>query len=91
MRQQWDSFIDSVEVLDCAESGRLQVVRTRYKETAGLRNRELVEKKLYFCYQESPEEIKTTKPRRRDRRGRARSIESLSVAQLFSSFEEPHI
>lgn len=46
---KWDPFIESASVLEKSASGRLQVVRTRYKELANLQAREFVDKKIFFC------------------------------------------
>ena len=46
---KWDPFIESASVLEKSSSGRLQVVRTRYKELANLQAREFVDKKIFFC------------------------------------------
>ena len=58
-RIQWDTFIDSCEVLEKSTSGRMQVVKSQYTDLAGQGARELVEKKIHFRYIEDPEEARS--------------------------------
>ena len=50
---QWDNFIEEVNVLEESDTGRMQVVQTKYKTVSNLEGREFVEKKLYFCHSEA--------------------------------------
>ena len=66
----------------------MQVVHTKYKALKGLEKREFVEKKLYFCHQEDPEELlrlakspRVTNNRRRRQKHHSVIIESKSVFQ----------
>ena len=49
---QWDNFIEEVSVLEQSDTGRMQVVQTKYKTISNLDGREFIEKKLYFCHSE---------------------------------------
>ena len=58
-RVQWDTFIDSCEVLEKSLSGRMQVVKSQYTDLAGQGARELIEKKIHFRHTEDPEEARS--------------------------------
>ena len=53
IRMQWDNFIEEVNVLEQSDTGRMQVVQTKYKTISNLEGREFIEKKLYFCHSEA--------------------------------------
>ena len=56
-RRLWDTFIESTIVMEKSDTGRMQVVQTKFKTMSSLEPREFTEKKLYFCHKSDPEDI----------------------------------
>jgi len=69
---KWDPFLDYSDVMETSDSGRMQVVHSRYSNISGY-SRDLLEKKIHFRLIEDLSDSKSNN-NQRSRRGRHRTV-----------------